>query len=183
MLHVCFRKFAHLSSSLSSLFAAPKSRPSKLLATSKVYQSAIILPKLHAGISSPETLFLNPIDIQRGHPLMPERKLILAGSTNWPPLPEKTCSTIAVVTSSGSKTGSLNFGCAVSSRINGVRIQVGLTTLQSQLADANPGFLKDLTLSEHPVHYISPSILDADPREKPAHSLSCNHNPQCSKRT
>jgi hypothetical protein len=131
MLHVCFRKFAHLSGSLSSLFTAPKSRPSKLLATSKVYQLVTILPKLHAWISLPETLFLNPVDIQRGHPLMLERKLILAGSTNWPPLPDKTCSTIAVVTSSGSKTGSLNFGCAVSSWINGVRIQVGLTTLQS----------------------------------------------------
>ena len=146
MLHVCFRKFAHLSSSLSSLFAAPKSRPSKLLATSKVYQSAIILPKLHAWIISPETLFLNPIDIQRGHPLMPERKLILAGSTNWPPLPDKTCSTIAVVTSSGSKTGSLNFGCAVSSRINGVRIQVGLTTLNSRQKLVSLSFKGKLTL-------------------------------------
>jgi hypothetical protein len=180
MLHVCFRKFAHLSGSLSSLFTAPKSRPSKLLATSKFYQSVIILPKLHSWINLPETLFLNPVDIQRGHPLMLERKLILAGSTNWPPLPDKTCSTIAVVTSSGSKTGSLNFGCAVSSWINGVRIQVGLTTLQSQLANANLGFLKELTLSEHLEHYISPSILDADPREKPAHSLSYKHNPQCS---
>jgi len=43
MLHVCFLKFAHLSGSLSSLFAASTSMPSKPLATSKVRWLVAIL--------------------------------------------------------------------------------------------------------------------------------------------
>lgn len=120
--------------------SVPKSEPvrSHVLQNIHFAESKVQISKHYrfaAAISSSEKssksamLFLTVVCIQEGHARSVDKKFTSLGRINCPLRPETTWFTIAAVTSSGSRTGSLKSSFATNGSIIGVRIQIGFTTL------------------------------------------------------